>query len=115
MGKDREGKFHPRKGKPSGARTEGTTGLKDINSSAINDYLEIADKYTVGEEEPAPNVHLRHPNRNVDKGEEKKPDRKDAIDDRNSSNKSRTQTFTTEWTDTKAEELPAVLSKDQLA
>src|SRR6476659_7674237 len=77
MGKDREGKFHPKKGKPSATtKIEGTTGLKDINTAAIKDYIEIAEKYTVGEEQPAPNVKVRHPNRNVDKREERQSDKR---------------------------------------
>jgi hypothetical protein len=79
MGKDREGKFHVRKGKPSGSlKTD--QGLKSINSESYEDNLEIADKYTVGEEEPAPNVRLRHPNRNVDKREERQQQRSDIQD-----------------------------------
>lgn len=90
MGKDREGKFHPKKGKPSG---EGSTGIKDINSDTIDNYLEIADKYTEGEEEPASNVHVRHPNRNPDKKEERTSQRKDTNNEPNESYKSKTQTF----------------------
>jgi hypothetical protein len=116
MGKDREGKFHPRKGKPSGSgRVETSAGLKNVNSGAMDDgYMEIADKYTVGEEEPAPNIHVRHPNRNVDKGEERKPDKRDNNDDTNASQKSRTQTFTVSRRDTTVEELPVNLSKEQI-
>jgi hypothetical protein len=115
MGKDREGKFHPRKGKPSAtAKAESTSGLKDINTNAIDDYLEIADKYTVGEEQPGPNVHLRHPNRNPDKGEEK-GQKRDTNNEANAAAKSKTETFNTEWTGTVPEELPAFLSKEQLA
>jgi hypothetical protein len=83
MGKDREGKFHPKKGKPSASARVESVGLKNVNSNAIEDYLEIADKYTVGEEEPAPNIHVRHPNRNTDKGEERKQDKRDNVNDKN--------------------------------
>jgi hypothetical protein len=77
MGKDREGKFHPRKGKPTGPmKTEGA-GLKSLNTQSIDNSFEIADKYTVGEEEPAANVHVRHPNRNIDKREERQVDKYD--------------------------------------
>jgi hypothetical protein len=114
MGKDREGKFHPKKGKPSGSgKIEGTTGLKDINTGAIEEYLEVADKYTVGEEEPAANVRVRHPNRNVDKREERQPDRRD--NNASGSNKSRSETFTQEAADVQAEELPALITKEQLS
>jgi hypothetical protein len=116
MAKDREGKFHPKKGKPSGpAKIEGSAGLKNINTGAIDDYLEIADKYTVGEEQPAPNVHLRHPNRNPDKGEDRAAQKRDTNNEVNVTNKTKTETFKTEWTGTVAEELPAFLSKEQVA
>lgn len=75
MGKDREGKFHPRKGKPSGSMRAESVGLKPISSGSYEEQQEIADKYTVGEEEPAPNLHVRHRNRNVDKREDKQHDR----------------------------------------
>jgi hypothetical protein len=116
MGKDREGKFHPRKGKPSGSETEATPGLKDINTSAIKDYLEIAEKYTVGEEEPAPNLHVRHRNRNTDKAETKGGQKKDNNNETNPAYKSKSETFNNEQIDTvSADELPAFLSKEELA
>ena len=116
MGKDREGKFHPRKGKPSGSvKNEGTTGLKDINSNEIENYLEVAEKYTVGEEEPAPNVRIRHPNRNVDKREERVSEKKDNNNEKNPAYKSKTEMFRSDRGDqTAAEELPAFLTKEQL-
>jgi hypothetical protein len=115
MGKDREGKFHPRKGKPSGTKQE-ATGLKDINTSAIKDYLEIAEKYTVGEEQPAANVHVRHPNRNTDKGEERTNQKRDNNNEKNQAYKSKTETFDNEAVaETSSEELPAFLSKEQLS
>jgi hypothetical protein len=117
MGKDREGKFHPRKGKPSAAgKIEGKTGLKEINTDAIEDYLEIADKYTVGEEQPGPNVNVRHRNRNVDKGDERKQEKPDNNNNPNVSNKSKADTFAkTATSSVVAEELPARLSKEQLS
>jgi hypothetical protein len=113
MGKDREGKFHPRKGKPTGALREGV-GLQPIDTSTLDEHLEIADKYTQGEEQPAPNIHVRHPNRNVDKREERQRN-KDTQRFNNASNKSVNETFTVEHTDTVAEELPAMLTKEEFA
>jgi hypothetical protein len=117
MGKDREGKFHPRKGKPSASgKIEGPTGLKEINTDAIDDYLEIADKYTVGEEQPAPNLHVRHPNRNPDKAEERSTQKRDNNNEPNSSYKSKTETFASPVTETNtARELTVFLSKEELA
>src|SRR5688572_14988587 len=113
MGKDREGKFHPRKGKPSGALREGV-GLQPIDTSTLDEHLEIADKYTQGEEQPAPNIHVRHPNRNVDKREERQRN-KDTQRFNNASNKSVNETFTVERVETVAEELPATLTKEQFS
>jgi hypothetical protein len=117
MGKDREGKYHPPKGKPSGvAKTEGIVGLQDINSDTINDYLDIAEKYTEGEEQPAANVRVRHPNRNVDKKEERRADKKDNNNDRNTVDKSRTDTNTSDFSsDEPQQEFLRSLSKEQFA
>ncbi len=113
MGKDREGRFHPRKGKPSGSAREGV-GLQPIDTSAIDEHLEIADKYTEGEEQPASNVHVRHPNRNVDKREERQRN-KDSQRFSSQSNKAVNDTFVIERSGTQAEELPALLSKESFA
>ncbi|HYG04249.1 MAG TPA: hypothetical protein VD927_17500 [Chryseosolibacter sp.] len=116
MGKDREGKFHPKKGKPSAAgKIEGRTGLKDINTNAIEDYLEIADKYTVGEEAPAPNIHVRHPNRNVDKGEDRRLEKADNNNRQNPSYKSKAETLNRSAVESKPiREITGVLTKDIL-
>ena len=113
MGKDKEGKFHPRKGKPSGSLREGV-GLQPIDTSAIEEHLEIAEKYTEGDEQPAPNIHVRHPNRNVDKREEKQRT-KDSQRFNNPANKSVNETFVAERSDTQAVELPAVPGKELFA
>ena len=113
MGKDREGKFHLRKGKPSGSLKEGV-GLQSLNTSAFETNLEIADKYTEGEEQPAANIHVRHPNRNVDKREERQRN-KETQRFNNPSNKSLNETFEVERSETVVEELPAMLSKEQFA
>lgn len=70
MGKDREGKFHPRKGKPSGEPV--VSGLQTLNTADLDHKLEIAEKYTTGEEEPASHLRVRHPNRNTEKGEDRR-------------------------------------------
>lgn len=113
MGKDREGKFHPRKGKPSGALREGM-GLQPIDTSALEENLELSDKYTDGEEEPGSNVHVRHRNRNVDKREERQRN-KESQRFNNPGNKSLNETFSVERGQAVAEELPAMLSKEQFA
>lgn len=70
MSKSKSAKTSSPKGKPSGNGKE-TSGLKE--AFAVNDPEtdeKIAEKYTSGEEEPASNVHERHVNRNVNKGED---------------------------------------------
>jgi hypothetical protein len=57
-GKDREGSYHPPKGKPSGRGV-----AKEIETDAA-----IAEKYTDEDDLPG-NIHVRHPNRNPDKKE----------------------------------------------
>ena len=69
MGKDRNGKLIPTKGRPSGSG-KNTVGLKD--AFAVNDpekEEQITERYTDNIDEPTPNIHVRHPNRNVSKGE----------------------------------------------
>lgn len=68
MRKDRNNKFVPSKGRPSGSGKD-SAGLK--NAFAVNDpemEKEITEKYTDNIDEPAPNIYVRHPNRNVNKG-----------------------------------------------
>ena len=70
MGKDREGKFIPPKGKPSGSG-KNTNGLRDAFAGTDPETDEnLTERYTDGLDQPAPNVHLRHSNRNVNKGED---------------------------------------------
>lgn len=71
MGKDREGRFIPKKGKPSGSGREGKLGLRPaIDEKELQRDEEMTQKYTAGEDELAANVHVRHPNRNTAKGDE---------------------------------------------
>lgn len=69
MGKDKSGAFHPGKGKPSGVNKKEGSGVGPANPGKMNEYLEISEKYTEGEEH-LPGVHVRHPNRNTSKGED---------------------------------------------
>ncbi len=108
MGKDREGKFHPRKGKPSGSLRTDTPGLKPISTGSYEEHLEIADKYTVGEEEPAPNLRVRHRNRNTDKREERKTETSD-----NKNTKAKRETFNeSDVAPAQAEELSPMMNKE---
>lgn len=72
MGKDKEGRYHPPKGKPSATKTQ--KGVTTTKSGTLDQQWEIEDKYT---DHPdidalAANVRVRHPNRNLDKGNERK-------------------------------------------
>ena len=69
MGKDQNGTFHPGKGKPSGANKEEGLGLQATPAEKMDEYTTITEKYTTGEDELAPGVPLKHPNRNTSKGE----------------------------------------------
>lgn len=74
MGKNKNNNFVPPKGRPSGSGREGS-GLKD--AFAVNDLEtdnQLSEAYTKGEDQPAENVHLRHKNRNTDKGREDQGD-----------------------------------------
>lgn len=62
-GKDREGSYHPPKGKPSG---KNITKETEIDSGAMQ--TDVADKYADESDLPG-NIRVRHPNRNTDKRE----------------------------------------------
>jgi hypothetical protein len=108
MGKDNEGANNPTKGNSSGLGSEKES--VDIDQSvtgSLEQYQEIADKYTDGADEMPANVKVRHPNRNVNKTEDKK-------NNKNSNakiQKSKTQNID-DGTQAFPEELPGVLSKE---
>ncbi len=52
MSKDKNGVFHPGKGKPSGANKEEGLGLQATEPEKLEEYLEITD--TIGEDELSP-------------------------------------------------------------
>lgn len=69
MAKTAHGGFTPPKGNPSGnGRSE--HGEIDLGGRDLENEEAIADRYTDENEEPAANVYERHPNRNVNKGED---------------------------------------------
>lgn len=74
MGKNKNGDFIPPKGRPSGTGRE-ASGLKDAFAvTNLKEDAQLAEKYMEAPDEPAANVYIRHPNRNVDKGREHNPD-----------------------------------------
>jgi hypothetical protein len=109
MGKDREGKFHPRKGKPSATMNE-SAGLKPISTGAFEENLEIADKYTVRDEEPSPHLRIMHRNRNVDKREDRQQQRSDI-----KNTKAKRETLASTPAETIVGQLLAITSKEQFA
>jgi hypothetical protein len=108
MGKDRDGTFHPGKGKPSGINKEEGLGFQATEPEKLEEYLEMTDKYTAGEDVLADHVPMRHPNRNTSKGE----DTFKGKENNEESNKSNNQTFTEERSTTIPEQLPGIFSKE---
>jgi len=108
MGKDEQGTFHPGKGKPSGINKEEGLGLLSTDPEKMDQYLEITEKYTDGEDTLAEHIPVRHRNRNTSKGENtfKGKENKEV------SNKSSNETFTEERTTTIPEQLPGILNKE---
>ncbi|MDB5245905.1 MAG: hypothetical protein JWQ40_299 [Segetibacter sp.] len=109
MGKDQNGVFHPGKGKPSGINKEEGLGIQATPPEKMNEYIEISEKYTIGEDELDPSVPVRHPNRNTSKGE----DRYKGKENEEESNKSNNQTFDEDRTPTQPEQLPGVLTRER--
>jgi hypothetical protein len=108
MGKDDNGTFHPGKGKPSGVNKEEGLGFVSTPPEKLDEYLEMTEKYTVGEDELDPSVRMRHPNRNTSKNENNFKGK----ENKDESNKSLNQTFTEERTTVEPEELPGILTKE---
>src|SRR5438270_2556055 len=103
MGKDREGKFHPAKGKPSDDTKEGLGLRSTMNADDLKQDKEMTEKYTESDDKLAPGVRMKHPNRNTSKDEDYK---KENGNKSAQSNKSVTQTFTEERSNAEPEELP---------
>jgi hypothetical protein len=68
MGKDREGRFHPGKGKPSGLNKEEGLGLQHTDPEKMDQYNELTEKYTEGEDQLSQAAPVRNNNRNTNKG-----------------------------------------------
>lgn len=115
MGKDREGRFHPAKGKPSNDSKEGLGLRPTMNADDLKQDEQMTERYTEGADKLASDVRMRHPNRNTSKDEDYK---KENANKSAQSNKSVSQTFTEERSETQPEELPGILYKslfEQLA
>ena len=104
MGKDREGNFHPGKGKPSGVNKSEPL---DKRSDRIDEDVDIRNTADAMEKysEALP---IRHRNRNTSKGNDFK-----AKENRSESNKSLHETATEDLAPaTTPEELPGILNKE---
>lgn len=56
------------KGQPSGSNKNEGPGLRpDMPPEKLEQDQEMTEKYTAGEDEPAENLPLKHPNRNTGK------------------------------------------------
>lgn len=110
MGKDRNGKYHPPKGKPSGAgKSEDALGVQGTPPEKMEQYEQITDRYTVDDNTLAPDVPMRHPNRNTQKGQSRFKNQQDAQDNV----KGNAEMITEESaTGTMPEELPSILDRD---
>jgi hypothetical protein len=112
MGKDRTGKYHPSKGKPSGAAKEEGLGLHATEPEKMDQYLDITDRYTTGEDELAPGVPVRHPNRNTEKGYDRF---KNQQDEQDNARKGEERHVAEERSKVTPEELPRMLTKEKFA
>lgn len=106
MGKNKGGKIQSRKENPDAMEA---AGLKEITGNALENYSEIADKYTVGEAQPAPNLRVRHPNRNNVKSDTKSSQKKEIQTAWNTADKVKD-----EETESSGKELSPFLTKDEL-
>lgn len=111
LGKDEHGEFHPGKGKPSGVNKEEGLGIQDTPREKMNEYIEISEKYTIGEDTLDPSLPVRHANRNTSKGENSNKDNESKED----TYKNHHQTYSEEVDSAVAEQLPGVLTKEQFA
>ena len=69
MGNDQSGGFHPPKGQPSAANKHEGMGVSSAPADKLEEFLDRDDQYMLDEETLDPSVPVRHPNRNVDKGQ----------------------------------------------
>ena len=109
MGKDDNGVFHPGKGKPSGINKEEGLGLQATPPEKMDEYLEMTEKYTMGEDELDPSLRMRHPNRNTSKGEDVYKGKENT----EASDKTNIQTINEERSSVVPEQLPGVLTKER--
>lgn len=73
MAKDKEGKFHPVKGKPVGIGKKKGVVTAPVDQEKLNQQFELEDKYAIDADvNTIEGVPVRHPNRNPDKAQDRK-------------------------------------------
>src|SRR5688500_16322946 len=109
MGKDDNGVFHPGKGKPSGVNKEEGLGIQATEPDKMDEYMELTEKYTTGEDELDPTLRVRQTNRNSSKGESAFKEKENTEE----SNKSKNETYNEEvQIPVVVTELPVVLRRE---
>ncbi len=108
MGKDQSENFHPAKGNPSGVNKEEGLGIHPTTPEKTDEYMELTEKYTIGEDELNPSVPIRHPNRNTSKGENQFR----AKENKAESDKTTRVKISEDLDAVVPEELPGVLNKE---
>lgn len=105
MGKDREGKYHSPKGRPSGSAKSEGIGVDPRDPDYLTKNLEVDKKYENAPDELTLNTQVRHRNRNVNK------DEGDYVQRNSIKNKSKNKSATIPDA-TQAEDLSASFSRD---
>jgi len=109
MGKDRSGRYHPPKGKPSDTSKEGLGLRPGMDPEDLEQDMKMTERYTEGPDKLASDVYMRHPNRQTRKGKEVyKPQ------EEGSSKTYKEEMFNKDRVDTPLEEIEGVITKDLL-
>ncbi len=108
MSKDKDGTYHPPKGKPGGAGKSEGLGAQATPPEKLEQYEAVSDRYMADDDTLGAEVHLRHPNRNTDKGKAGFKNQQDGQD----SSRINPQLASAPETPATAEELPGKLSRE---
>jgi len=111
MGKDKDGKFHATKGRPSGTgRHKGLTVPAD--QQVLTEQFDLEEKYAIdADKDRVEGAPVRHPNRNADKSQ----DHSRTENQKKASDKSRNETFREDFSKTTPEEISLALSRETFA
>jgi hypothetical protein len=110
MGKDRDGRFHPPKGRPSGTGRQ-TELTAPADQEALAEQFDLEDKYAIdADRDRVEGVPIRHPNRNAEKSE----DRSRTESQKKAADKSRNETLREDLSNTTPDQTPMPLSRETL-